>query len=46
MFVDASVWTRSTGTIKLADQPEAEGLDLTGWSLSEAVAASDDGTSS
>ncbi|HEU4665406.1 MAG TPA: hypothetical protein VFS55_15355 [Dokdonella sp.] len=42
-LIDASVWSRATGTVKLADVLQAEGLDLAGWTLMEAVAASDDG---
>jgi len=42
-LIDASIWSRATGTIKLADHLQAEGLDLTGWTLVEAIAASDDG---
>lgn len=42
-FGYASVWSRTTGTIKLAPYLESEGMDLTGWNLLEASAASDDG---
>ena len=44
MFLsDASIWSRATGTVKLADQLQAEGLDLTDWTLETALVASDDG---
>jgi probable HAF family extracellular repeat protein len=39
----ASVWSQSTGTLKLAPYLESEGMDLTGWNLLEASAISDDG---
>lgn len=42
-FGYASVWTQATGTMKLAPYLESEGMDLTGWNLLEASAASDDG---
>lgn len=39
----ASVWSYQTGTIKLDAYLQSQGLDLTGWSLLEAQASSDDG---
>lgn len=44
MFLqDASLWSAASGTIKLVDYAQAQGLDLSDWMLDEVVAASDDG---
>lgn len=43
MLTNPTMWSKQTGTIDLQAYMQSEGLDLAGWQLNDATAASDNG---